>query len=199
MTRPGLFGGLELAYEGLCEEEGTLEVDVEDGVVVGFGDVDEVRVLLDARVVDEDVAGAKLLPRLLDEVGAVGEVGDVGVDQNGFASSSGDLVRCGLRLVNVVAVVDDAVRAFLREALGDGLADARTRTCDDGDFSFKTCGHDYLLAFFVADFLLAGFFADFLLADFFAGALPSFSRSKSLAFSRVLMRSEERFLPARFS
>ena len=38
----GLFGVAEAADEGLGEEEGALEVDVEDGVVVGFGDVPEV-------------------------------------------------------------------------------------------------------------------------------------------------------------
>ncbi len=54
----GLFGVAEAADEGLGEEEGALEVDVEDGVVVLLGDVPEVGALLDAGVVDEDVAAA---------------------------------------------------------------------------------------------------------------------------------------------
>jgi hypothetical protein len=40
------------------KEEGSLEVDVEDGVVVLFGDVPEGGFDLDAGVVDEDVAAA---------------------------------------------------------------------------------------------------------------------------------------------
>ena len=120
----GFFGVAEFADEGLREEEGAFEIDVEDGVVVGFGDVPEVGALFDAGVVDEDVAGTELLPGLLDEVGAVGEVGDVGVDHDGLAAGGGDLVDGGLGLLDVVAVVDDEVCAFLRETLCYGLTDA---------------------------------------------------------------------------
>jgi len=54
----GEFGVAEAADEGLGEEEGALEIDVEDGVVVCFGDVPEGGFLLDAGVVDENVAAA---------------------------------------------------------------------------------------------------------------------------------------------
>ena len=54
----GLFGVAKPADEGLGDEERALEIDVEDGVIVGLGDVPEVGAFLDAGVVDEDVATA---------------------------------------------------------------------------------------------------------------------------------------------
>jgi hypothetical protein len=62
----GLVGDEEALDEGLGKEEGAFEVDVEDGVVVGFGDVAEVGGLLDAGVVDKDVAAAELGVGLVD-------------------------------------------------------------------------------------------------------------------------------------
>ena len=88
----GAFGVAEAADEGLGEEEGALEVDVEDGVVVGLGDVPEGGGLLDAGVIDEDVAAAELLVGLVYEVLGVGEFGDVGLDQDGLATGCGDLL-----------------------------------------------------------------------------------------------------------
>jgi len=108
----------------LREEERALEVDVHDEVEVGFGDVPEVGAFFYAGVVDEDVAGTELLPGGVDERVAVGDAGDVGADHDGFPAGGVDFVGGGLGLLDVVAVVDDAVRAFLCEALGDGLADA---------------------------------------------------------------------------
>ena len=80
----GLFGVAQAADEGLGEEEGALEVDVEDGVVVLLGDVPEVGADLDAGVVDEDVAAAELLVGLVDQVLGVGDVGDVALDDDGL-------------------------------------------------------------------------------------------------------------------
>ncbi len=77
----GEFGVAQTADEGLGEEEGALEIDVEDGIVVGLGDVPEGGLFFYAGVVDEDVAAAELLVGLVDEVRGVGEVGDVGLDQ----------------------------------------------------------------------------------------------------------------------
>ena len=82
----GLFGVAELAYEGLREEERAFEIDVHDKVVVGFGDVPEVGAFFYAGVVDENVAGAELLPGGVDERVAVGDAGDVGADHDGFAT-----------------------------------------------------------------------------------------------------------------
>ena len=120
----GFFGVAQPADEGLGEKEGALEIDVEHGVVVLFGDVPEGGALFDAGVVDEDVAAAQLLPGLIDEVLGVGHLGDVGLDEDGLVAGSLDL---GFGLVgglDVVTVVDDAVGALLGAALGDGLTDA---------------------------------------------------------------------------
>jgi hypothetical protein len=82
----GKLGIAEAANEGLGEEEGALEVDVEDGVVVLLGDLPEGGFDLDAGVVDQDVAAAELLVGLIDEVLGVREDGDVGLNEDGFAS-----------------------------------------------------------------------------------------------------------------
>ena len=102
MTRPGCLASMSAADEGLGEEEGAFEVDVEDGVVVLLGDVPEGGFDLDAGVVDEDVAAAELLVGLVDEVLRVGEDGDVGLDEDGFAAGGFDFglwclapARCG--------------------------------------------------------------------------------------------------------
>ena len=52
------------------------------------------------------------------------EAGDVGPDENSFAACRDNLLFGDLSLVQMVAVVDDAICAFLCEAFGDGLADA---------------------------------------------------------------------------
>ena len=124
MTRPGCLAAMRRLDEGLGEEEGALEIDVEDGVVVGFGDLPEGGFDLDAGVVDEDVAAAELLVGLVDEALGVGEVGDVGLDGDGFAAG-GFGFGFGVRgLLGVVAIVDDYGCAFAGEADGDGLADS---------------------------------------------------------------------------
>jgi len=75
-------------------------------VVVGLGRLDEGRVLLDAGVVDEDVAAAELRPGLLDEVLDVGELGDVGVERDGLTAGSLDLRLDGSGGIGVTEEVD---------------------------------------------------------------------------------------------
>jgi len=128
----------EAAHEGLRKEEGALQIHPEDGVVVGFGCVPEVGSLLDAGVVDEDVATAKLLPGLLNKIMGIGDFGDVCANQNRLAAGSRDLVHSHLCLIDVIAIIDDAIGAFLRQPLGNGLTDAGARAGDDGNFSFKS-------------------------------------------------------------
>ena len=125
------------------DEEGAFEVEVEDGVVVGFGDVPEVSAFLDAGVVDEDVAAAELIPGGVDEGLAAGGFGDVGLHGDGLSASlGGDLFLGIFGAFGVAVVVDDEGCAFAGEADGDGLADAGGGSCDDGDFACKTTfGH----------------------------------------------------------
>ena len=133
----GLLGVAQLADEGLGEKERALQVHVEDGIVVLLGDVPESGALLDAGVVDEDVAAAELLPRLVNEVLGVSKNRDVGPDHDGFAARDLDLAASAFGGVDVVAVVDDAVGTLLGEAFGDCLADAGAGAGDDGDFSLE--------------------------------------------------------------
>ncbi len=72
---------------------------------------------------------------LLDEVLGVGEFGDVGLHHDAFAAGGVDLVAGLVGLLDVVAIVDDAVCAFLRETLRDGLTYAGAGSGDDGDLA----------------------------------------------------------------
>lgn len=81
----------QAANEGLGEEERSLEVDVENLVVVLLGDVPESRALFNAGVVDEDVAGTELLPGLIDEPLGVFQLRDVCFQNDDLASSSFNL------------------------------------------------------------------------------------------------------------
>jgi len=118
-----LLGVAQAANEGLAKEEGTLEVNVEDGVVVLLGDVPEVRADLDAGVVDENVAAAELLVGLLDQVMGVGGFGDIALNSNSFSTCGLDF---GLGLIRALElkVVDDDRCAFAGETNADGLPNA---------------------------------------------------------------------------
>ena len=185
----GLFGVAKAADEGLGEEEGALEVDVEDGVVVGFGDVPEVGALLDAGVVDEDVAAAELCVGLVDEVLRVGEVGDVGLDEDGFAPAASALAAFPVPARRGC----DSRRRRLHlpgEANGDGLADARAGTGDDCYFAWRRPDMDgsYLLVVFLRATLLGpSFLREFSLWDSLRGSSKlSLQRILRLAF-RILV------------
>jgi hypothetical protein len=73
-----------------------------------------------------------LLVGLVDEVLRVGEDGDVGLDEDGFAASGFDFGFGVLGLFDVVAIVDDQGCALAGEADGDGFADARAGAGDVG-------------------------------------------------------------------
>jgi hypothetical protein len=82
-----------------------------------------------------------LLVSFVDEALGVGEDGDVGLDEDGFAAGGFGFGLCVLGLLDVIAVVDDDGGALAGEADGDGLADARAGAGDDGDFACETTWH----------------------------------------------------------
>jgi hypothetical protein len=71
---------------------------------------------------------------LVDEVLGIGEDGDVGLDEDGFAAGGLGSGLGLLGLIEVIAIVDDDGCAFAGEADGDGLANAGAGAGDDGDF-----------------------------------------------------------------
>jgi hypothetical protein len=98
-------------------------------------------VALHAGVVDEDVASAKLLPGLLDQVLDVGGFGDVGLNEDGLAAGGLDLVLGVLGALDVTALVNDDGGAFTAETDGDGLANARTGAGNDCDLACEASCH----------------------------------------------------------
>src|SRR5215471_3109564 len=136
----------EAADEGLCGEEGSFHIDVEHEIVILLGDVPEGRSLLDARVVDEDVAAAELLPGLVDELLSFGELGDVCLHDDRSCTGGLNLLNGVVGTFWIAAVVDDDVCAFGCEPDCDGLADSGGRTGDDCYLTLKP-GHAFVLLF----------------------------------------------------
>ncbi len=130
--------------KGLCDEEETFQVDVQDGVVVGFGDVPEIGVAFEAGVVDEDIDAAELGDRVGDEFLAVRDDSDVVLKACGFASELLDAGRdfIGADFIRTIAKGD--VRALFCEALRDSEANALAAASDGDDFFYETISHDTL-------------------------------------------------------
>lgn len=107
------------------------DVDVEHAVpfvvVVGI----DLALGADAGVVDDDVDAAVLLRGRLDGRIDGGPIGDV-------AAQTERLLGC----VGRVEVEDGDVRASFEEELGDGAADARGSSRDDGGEAGELCIHD---------------------------------------------------------
>ena len=80
----------EVLDGGLGGEQKAEHVDVEDLVVVLFGDGFDRRELVDAGVVDQDVEAAELLDGCVDDALRLGGLGDVAADGDGFAAGGGD-------------------------------------------------------------------------------------------------------------
>ena len=92
---------------------------------------------LDAGVVDQDVDGTELLPRLCEQAFEIFAFGDIARDGERAAPKPtyviGDLFRPRIEL----QVVDDDVRAFRGEGLRDAAADALPRSRYNGDPAFE--------------------------------------------------------------
>ena len=142
---------------GLDGVEVALEVDVDDGVPLVFGHVEDHAVAKDAGDVDEDVDAAEGVDALADHVLAALGGGDGVVVGDGVAAGGGSSYggRCADLVAHLVGgagvvsgavdvdagVVDDDVRALLREEQGDGAADAAAGAGDYGVAAFELVGH----------------------------------------------------------
>src|SRR5580692_713358 len=79
---PGAPRLLEMADHRLRDEKHSLQVDVQDGVEVFFRHVPEVRSLLQARVVDQDVDFSKSCDSLFDESLSVRDLSDISLKRS---------------------------------------------------------------------------------------------------------------------
>src|SRR5579864_6051080 len=84
------FGLHAMTDESLGEEEEALEINVEDRVKIGFGDIPEIGAALEAGVVDEDVQLAELRDGFGDEALAIFDLANVTLDGGGPTAVSGD-------------------------------------------------------------------------------------------------------------
>jgi hypothetical protein len=126
-----------------CREVDALHVDRIDPVEFGFGHFEVGLVAVrPAGVVDHAIQATKLRRRRPDELRPVACLGDIGLHELA-ADLLGD-ARAAFR----VDVVDDELRAFLREAPGDAGAEARSRAGDEGDLVFQS--HDSSCGFMAA-------------------------------------------------
>ena len=110
-------------------------------------------------IVDEDVEAAKLGNRPPDDFQAMSLVGDIARNGDGFAPGityqSGGL----LRVVFLVEIGDQHVRAFSRKGQGDGAPDAAVAARDDdrapGQFPAASVG-DFAMIGLVLQLRFAG-------------------------------------------
>jgi hypothetical protein len=116
----------------LPDQKRALQVDVEDGGPVRFGDVEKVGGLEDAGVVDERIDGAERLAgrgeRGVDLVLAT----DVAMAVDDARAVGLELLRKGVPEL-VVDIPDRDRGPVLREPLGAGRADALCTAGDHGD------------------------------------------------------------------
>src|SRR5271167_2095671 len=89
-----------------CEQE-TADVDVEELVIVLFGEGLDRGELVDAGVVDEDVEAAEVLDRRVDKALGLGGVGHIGAYGDGFATAGGDGGNYSIRASLAGGIIDD--------------------------------------------------------------------------------------------
>src|SRR6266853_992337 len=75
----------KMTHDGLRYEKHALQVDVENGVEIGFRHIPEVRPFLQTRVIDQDIDLAEAGDSLLDESLAVGNLSDIRLKSGGAA------------------------------------------------------------------------------------------------------------------
>ena len=86
MMRPGWLARGEALDKGLGEEEGALEVDVEDGVVVGFGDLEKSAPFSTPALLTRMSQRPSCVLGLLDEVLVSASLETSACDDDGFAA-----------------------------------------------------------------------------------------------------------------
>ena len=101
-----------------------------------FGDIPEIGVMFEARVVDQDIEFAQLSDGVVDEMLAIGNFPYITLNSNCAAALFRDFGDNFLRASLVGAVADGYVCAVLSEAFGNGAADALIASSDGDGFTF---------------------------------------------------------------
>ena len=138
---------LEVLVRLAGDEELAAGVDLEDAVELLLRDVLEVAEGDDTRVRDDDVELTEVRDRLVHQHDRVGDIGDVGLDGDGFARAVvhlAELLADDLGRLSAVGVVDDHLGAAAGE-LERGLApDASPGAGHDSDFALQAVRWDAL-------------------------------------------------------
>ena len=122
----------------LAAEQHALDVDRLHLGPLGLGDlVGELGAAGDAGIVDQHVDAAEVVGDLVDGAGDVGLAGDVDMPVAGVAAVVGDGVGECLAFA-VHAVEDRDRRAFFRQSLHAGMADADRAAGDDAGLALDT-------------------------------------------------------------
>lgn len=129
---PPFFALLHHLGGGLRAEEGALEVGVEDAVPQRLIDVEGRAGLFDAGIIDEDVEPAQRLGRGSYTLAAGADVGNIHRDGNAAGNLREGFVETGLG-----SRADRHTGAGLRQADGDGLADAATGAGHQGSLAVE--------------------------------------------------------------
>jgi hypothetical protein len=111
-----------------------LEIDVHHLVVILLGYLPKGRLLLDARIVDQDVESIESRHNLIDHRSCFRNVGEIGLNNDASAPNRLDLRQNIARWRFVATVIDRDVGPLSREAKGDRAADSPTATGHKGDF-----------------------------------------------------------------
>ena len=104
------------------------------------------RELIDAGIVDQNVELAIGFARFREEMLDISGFSDIALDRDGLAALGSDGRDRFVSAFLAGSVIDDDLRAFRRQMLGDGRANALGCTSDDRDFSFEFHNHVNLLA-----------------------------------------------------
>jgi hypothetical protein len=91
-------------------------------------------------VAADDVEAAKVLDRVIHQLGRLRHLSDVGLEGDRVRAQALDLRHHFLRRFPRVGVVDDDFGAAAAELDGHGGADAAARAGDEGDFSVQAVG-----------------------------------------------------------
>ena len=116
----------------MCGEKDALEIDVEHGVEIVFGDVPESRVFFDPGVVHQYVESAEGFGRLSHQVPHLTYGPEVGANNRSVSTERFHFLKRLFGAARVAVVIDHNVRAFLGEANGDAAADTFAAARDQG-------------------------------------------------------------------
>ena len=128
-------GGIEIFQRFLRGQQQAEHIQIELLVEMLLGDLFERREFIDARVVHEHVQLAEGFLGFGEQTFDVRLFGDVALHGDRLAARAGDFGDDLVRARFAGSVIDDDRRAFRREMLGDGRADAFGRARDDRDFA----------------------------------------------------------------